>query len=256
MANEVASKQRMLPSGTYRTLREVVLDNLRSAILRGELAPGQRIFEMQIAAEMGTSRAPAREALRELEAEGLVESHANRGTYVATFNERDIIEIFAIRETLETLAVEWIVERRAAFHLRAMEQLVLQMEHLIEDSKNQAHDEVFNVGSYVRLDHAFHRELIAAAESNRLSALLDMLYAHVNVVMVVGSGTFDLKRIDQTVAEHRGILAALAHGDITVAQRLLREHLSTARQRILLALKRDPPIGSEVEEMLNVRGVG
>ena len=91
----------------YLPLRDVVFNTLRRAILRGELVPGQRLMEIQLAEKMGVSRTPVREALRQLELEGLVQIIPNKGAVVVGVTEKDIEDIYVIRMRMEDLGVGW-----------------------------------------------------------------------------------------------------------------------------------------------------
>ncbi len=93
------------------TLRDGVADALRQAIISGRWSPSSRLHEVRIAQQMGVSRAPVREALRQLEEEGLVRSEPNRGTFVTELSIRDIEEIQRLREVLECFALRRAADR-------------------------------------------------------------------------------------------------------------------------------------------------
>ena len=88
----------------YLPLRDVVFNTLRQAILRGELAPGERLMEIQLADKLGVSRTPIREAIRKLELEGLVVMIPRKGAEVARITEKDMRDVLEVRGTLEELA--------------------------------------------------------------------------------------------------------------------------------------------------------
>src|SRR6266576_848316 len=90
----------------HPTVREVAYRRLRQLIVDGTLAPGPRIFENELADQLGISRTPLREALRQLETEGLIYQHARRGAIIAQLSAADMHEEFLIRATLEGLAIE------------------------------------------------------------------------------------------------------------------------------------------------------
>ena len=95
----------------YLPLRDVVFLTLRKAILRGELAPGERLMELQLSERLGVSRTPIREAMRKLELEGLVVMVPRKGAEVAKISERSLKEVLEVRRALEELAVELACER-------------------------------------------------------------------------------------------------------------------------------------------------
>ena len=95
----------------YKPLRDLVFENLREAILKGDLNPGDRLMEVQLANKLGVSRTPVREAIRKLELEGLVIMLPRKGAYVADMSLKDIIEVLEIRASLEGLAAYLASER-------------------------------------------------------------------------------------------------------------------------------------------------
>src|SRR5215831_4822248 len=96
---------RVFPPATRLIFRNQVVDAVRNAILDGRLQPGQPITERTLAHDLQISRAPVREAMRELEKEGLVVTRPHRGTYVASFSDDDVLEIYTLRANLETMAL-------------------------------------------------------------------------------------------------------------------------------------------------------
>ena len=95
----------------YLPLRDVVFYTLRQAILKGELEPGERLMEMQLAEQLGVSRTPIREAIRKLELEGLVLMIPRRGAIVAKITEKDLRDVLEVRSSLERLSTELACER-------------------------------------------------------------------------------------------------------------------------------------------------
>src|SRR3990170_6280284 len=101
----VRGEMPLLPPATRLVFRSQVVDALRAAILGGRLQPGQPITERQLAHELQISRAPIREALRDLEKEGLIVTRPHKGTYIASYSDEDVREIYSLRATLETMAL-------------------------------------------------------------------------------------------------------------------------------------------------------
>ena len=95
----------------YLPLRDVVFKTLRQAILKGDLAPGERLMEIQLANQLGVSRTPIREAIRKLELEGLVIMIPRRGAEVAKITEKDLKDVLEVRTSLEELAIGLACER-------------------------------------------------------------------------------------------------------------------------------------------------
>ena len=105
----------------YLPLREVVFNTLRRAILRGELVPGQRLMEIQLAEKMGVSRTPVREAIRKLELEGLVVMIPRKGAEVAHISGKNLRDVLEVRRALEELAGELACKRMTEEELRQLE---------------------------------------------------------------------------------------------------------------------------------------
>ena len=95
----------------YLPLRDVVFNTLRQAIITGEFAPGERLMEISLANRLGVSRTPVREALRQLELEGLVRIIPNRGAFVEGITKEDVKDIYEIRARLEGLCAKWAADR-------------------------------------------------------------------------------------------------------------------------------------------------
>jgi len=193
-------------------LSDQVKEILLKRILDGEYSPGDRLVEMHIAQEFEISQAPVREALRELEALGFVESEPYRGTRVRAVTKSELTEIYPVRAALEEVAA-----RAAAVHLAGnVEALEAELEAMLAAAeKGDLYEEVQH-------DVEFHR-LIVGASGNRVlqdmwrslrieaRTLISVLKAHI--------GGYELAEM------HRPVLEALAEGDAEKAGSLLRNHV-------------------------------
>ena len=193
-------------------LSDQVKEILLKRILDGEYSPGDRLVEMHIAQEFEISQAPVREALRELEALGFVESEPYRGTRVRAVTKSELTEIYPVRAALEEVAA-----RAAAVHLAGnVEALEAELEAMLAAAeKGDLYEEVQH-------DVEFHR-LIVGASGNRVlqdmwrslrieaRTLISVLKAHI--------GGYELAEM------HRPVLEALAEGDAEKAGLLLRNHV-------------------------------
>ena len=110
----------------YRTLRENIADIIRKRIIYQELEPGQKIVEQDLAKEFKTSRAPIREALRQLELEGLVNIIPNKGAYVTGISDKDVHDIYMIRSMLEGLCVRWATEHITQEQLEELDEIKIE----------------------------------------------------------------------------------------------------------------------------------
>ena len=115
----------------YKPLRDVVFENLRSAILEGKLKSGQRLMEVQLAEQLGVSRTPVREAIRKLELEGLVVMLPRKGAYVANISVKDLMDVLEIRASLEGLGASLAAERRTEEDIKNLEEIEEECEQAV-----------------------------------------------------------------------------------------------------------------------------
>ena len=118
----------------YKPLRDVVFENLRTAILDGNLKAGQRLMEVQLAEQLGVSRTPIREAIRKLELEGLVVMLPRKGAYVANMSFKDLIDVLEVRASLEGLAGSLAAERRRDEDIEELEKLSKEFEQCVREA--------------------------------------------------------------------------------------------------------------------------
>ena len=150
----------------YLPLRDVVFQTLRAAILKGELKPGERLMELQLAAKLGVSRTPIREAIRMLEQEGLAVTIPRKGAEVAKMTEKDMEDVLLIRCSLEDLAVRLSCDKITAAELQ---ELRIAMEDFEKKTKSD------NVVEIAKADVTFHDILYKAADNPKLLLLLNNL---------------------------------------------------------------------------------
>jgi DNA-binding GntR family transcriptional regulator len=196
-------------------LRESTSARLRTLILQriidGHYPPGHRLKELQLARESNTSQAPVREALRELEATGVIESEPHRGSRVRTVSERELGEAYQVRAVLEQLAGEL-----TAGQFRGRETLLQRQ----ADKVKRAYEKG-NMEEYARHDLAFHRMIVAAAGNQVLLENWDALHFDIRARLFLGHSTPNLQ---STLDLHDEIVKALIQGKRRLAGRLLRMH--------------------------------
>jgi len=202
-----------------RSTHGLVADGIRLAILRGQLAPGQVLRQEELAKQFGLSRAPVREALRQLETEGLVVSYPNRGTVVAELSPEDIEEVFLIRITLETTALRLSVPNMTDSDFR-------KAVAVLDQTDNDP-----NPAQSAELNWAFHESLYAPAGLPRLLNIIRMLHNHALRYHLVGFIALDFKRDSQS--GHRKILEACRRRDQDCAVAALTQHLSESGKSIV-----------------------
>ena len=211
LASSVLQQQRSTPG--------LVADAIRLAILRGQLTPGQTLRQEELAKQFGLSRAPVREALRQLETEGLVVSYPHRGAVVARLSPEDIEEVFLIRITLETTLLRLAVPKLSDQDLRKAQAVLEQTDH----DPNPAHS--------AELNWAFHEVLYLPAGMPRMLSLVKTLHNHALRYHLVGFIALGFK--DQSQSGHRRILEACRNRDEAAALAALTEHLSESGKSIV-----------------------
>lgn len=215
------------------TAAEKVRRGLRAAIMSGALAAGAPIRQEELAAQYQVSRMPVREALRQLEAEGLVLIYPNRGAFVATLDPRAIREIYEIRMLLECDAL-----RRAVPALTtAVIERATEMLHQLD-----AAQETTNWGM---LDETFHATIYAPVDRPRLLDLITTLRRQVTQFYYVVTPLERYRARSQD--EHRQILAACAAGDVVGAVAALEAHLHNSADAAIAAI---PQPSAALEERL------
>ena len=150
----------------YLPLRDVVFNTLRQAILRGELKPGERLMEIQLANKLGVSRTPIREALRKLELEGLVNMVPRKGAEVADITEKSLRDVLEVRKALEELSVQLACEK-------STEEEIEELKRVAERFKDTLDDQ--DVTKIAEADVAFHDVIYTATDNQKLILLLNNL---------------------------------------------------------------------------------
>jgi DNA-binding GntR family transcriptional regulator len=198
----------------YRSLADQIASSIREAIAQGKIPPGARLLEPSLAKEMGTSRAPVREAIAELEREGLVVKEANRGARVAELTEQTVREVAEVRGLLEGAAASLAAERLTPADLEALEALAAGM----RDAARRG-----EYGRLVELDYQFHAT-ICRASGHRV--LYETWVAISGKVRLYLSATNLVYPNQQDIAHgHRAILDAIRAKSKERAHRAMQEHL-------------------------------
>ena len=205
-------------------LREQVKDVLLQRIIRGELQPGDRLVETRIAQELGTSQAPVREALRDLELLRLVESEPFRGARVRGFSEAELIEVYPVRAVLEELAAREATAR--------LEGDVSNLEAEVEAMRAAAREG--DLHGLVQHDFAFHRRIVEAAGNDVLLQCWKTLGVEGPITITI----YGTQVEPGDAAElHVPILDAIRSGSVAAAGREARRHVEyfakLARRRVL-----------------------
>jgi DNA-binding GntR family transcriptional regulator len=196
-------------------------ESLRAAILGGEVAPGERLGEVELAEQLGVSRTPVREALRRLAADGLVEVLPNRGARVAQWTTEDLEEIYDLRAMLESHGAARAAEHIDPAELPALRRLCAEMEACAERGRTRDLDRL------AELNAELHRRIVDAAASPRLASLIA---AVVQVPLVMRTfQRYDADALQRSLGHHRELVAALAAQDGEWARSVMRSHVLAAK---------------------------
>ena len=205
----------------YLPLRDVVFQNLRQAILRGELKPGERLMEIQLANKLGVSRTPIREAIRKLELEGLVLMIPRKGAEVAEISEKSLREVLEVRRSLEELAIELACQRITPEELTALEEAENRFARAVEDGE---------VMAIAESDENYHELIYQATANDRLVQILNNLREQMYRYRLEYIKDEDRRQI--LVVEHEHILRAVRRRDIADAKSAVREHIDNQQLTI------------------------
>lgn len=212
---QIARSLRITPVAA--PIREQVLANLRGAVLDGRFGPGQRLVERELCELTGASRSSVREALRQLESEGLVETVPNRGIVVARVSAKDAADLYGVRAALESLAARLFTERAGPDLRRQLDDALERIA-----SAAAAHDHAAMLAAKRR----FYDVLLRGADNDYL---LDMLSrAHARVHQLRATSLSRPGRPQESVAELRDLVDAVNRSDAEAAARAAGLHVAAA----------------------------
>lgn len=206
----------------HQTLREKILENIRDAILKGDLKPGERVSEPDIAERYGISRTPIREAFRQLESEGYLTVIPRKGAVVAKHSEKDIEEFYSIKSVLEGYAAQLAAERMTPKDIDKLEAINNRLEKL---SKSK------DVKTFFRAHNEFHEYFIRAAGNKKLHELIQQLLKKFEYLRIASLSLPG--RMEISVQEHKKIIEAFRNNDGLTADLLVRKNAAYGGQVLL-----------------------
>lgn len=211
---------------TYGNITDVVADRIRDMIVNGELQPGEWLKQAELAQALGVSTMPVREALRQLQAEGLVVFYPRRGARVAQLSISEFLELDLILEELEVLACKWIAEEGfRRLPLDHMKQVLAELEEA-----ERRHDVPQRLKCVRQFKFALYRAANKAYLLQLISALFDRGAQYRRVFSEVSELT------EQRIQAYRNIYQACEAGDLTLLTQRVRELYALARQAIISRL--------------------
>ncbi len=214
-------------------LRDVVFQTLRSAILTGELKPGERLMEIHLSKRLGVSRTPVRDALRMLEAEGLVTNVPRKGAVVAEISEKGLKDVLEVRRALDSFCAFLACERISDEEKEHLKEALSDFREAVASKDNEriAHSDV-----------AFHDIIIKATGNDRMVAIINNLaeqmyryrYEYIK----------DVTQHERLISEHERLMNAILEGNAHEASEASREHIDHQEQSILNQLHKQSGQGS------------
>ncbi len=203
------------------SLRGRVFNTIRENILSGYYMVGEELKEKAIGEELGVSRTPVREALRQLELEGLVEIIPNKGAYATGITDKDIKDIYAMRSLLEGLCARWAVKNITDRQIGELEEIQCLLEFHLKNG---------NLAPVVELDTRFHEILYKASESRMLTHTLTDFHHYVERVRKITLSSAE--RVSACFDEHNMLLGAIKNKDADLAEKLATEHVMNTIKNI------------------------
>lgn len=207
-------------------LREQVKGRLRDAIADGELQPGERLRERELCESLGVSRTSVREALRQLESEGLIETIPNKGVIVATVTPEEAAEIYAVRAALEALAAEAFTLHANAGHKQALRASYRKLEEAFKGN---------DLSGQLAAKEDFYGALLEGAGNRTAAQMLERLNAQIRQLRATSLARPGRSR--KSLAELRAIMTHALKGDGSAAADACRAHVQNASELAIAALR-------------------
>lgn len=215
-----------LDANSCKSLREIVFETIRNAIVQGDLKPGERLMEVQLAKELGVSRTPVRESIRKLELEGLVKMIPRKGAYVTPMSIKDLQEMMQIRGALESLVAELAAENATEEEIAAMRENNQKFEDsvLINDEEG-----------IIDYDIAFHEILYKACRNERLRQMIHTLREQMQRIRVEYVHNVDNKK--PLTGQHQAIIDNIAGHHPDEAGQYAARHIKITEKDMVAVLK-------------------
>jgi DNA-binding GntR family transcriptional regulator len=208
-------------------LRDAVIRLIEEALLMGELSPGSRIVEAELARQAGISRGPVREAIQQLVGEGVLVQYPSRGTFVVQWTPQAVGEAYTLRAVLERLAIQEAAKRATPEDIAQLQAIVDEMAVHARDGDNRA---------LVRLDVRFHEQLYALSGHSLLQEVLARLRRRLYALMGMDEGYMLHK--DEMARDHQRIVDALRAGDPALAGEVISAHILAVGAEVVEQVRR------------------
>lgn len=200
------------------SLSQQIRDQLLQRIMQGELVPGTRLVELKIAAEYSTSQAPVREALRELEALGVIETLPNKGARVRTITNEELAQLYDVRAQLESYATQLVTEKGISLKSRLRE---------VVTAMKKAARERDSIG-FASHNSLFHRIIVESSGNLKLLEIWETLNVQARTMTNVSRSRRNLMDLADS---HVAIIDAIASGKPATANKVAKDHVLTNRPK-------------------------
>lgn len=216
-----------------------VTDRLRALIADGTLESGAALSEVALAEEFEVSRTPVREALKQLQSEGLVTIRPRVGTFVTRPSRREIIELFQLKELLEGAAARLLAQRGEVPEIELLRENIARADAAVEAG---------DIDGYAALVDEFHDLIMRGADNRKLAQHYRMMMNQLAYSRRVHTSLSKPGRLVESDAEHHRVLELIVAKDGTTAERVMREHVRASQQALLEAMSfEEEPISAEKE---------
>lgn len=199
-----------------------VLSSLKEDILNGELKAGESLIESKVSEQLGVSRTPVREAIRQLESEGLVEYIQNKGAVIKGISHKDTLDIFTIRMKIEGLAAKWAAEKITNKEIEEMKEYI-ELEEFYTAKKDSIR--------LMKMDTKFHNIIFKASKSGPLMHMLNSFH---HFLQLARASSLEVPiRAEEALNEHKAIMNAIIEKDPDKAEKLMNNHVKKARNNYI-----------------------
>lgn len=220
-----------LPEGIWMdevlTIRARTAEMIRELILSGKLTPGQRLNEVELAARIGVSRGPLREALQHLAAENLVSIRSHHGSYVRTLEEHEVRELYDVRKILESAAAAMVAKNHSALDLETLRELLERTDRLMEENAPSPYP--------AKLD--FHAHLVTLTGNQSLVQVSRDVQGQ--LALARSRSGYQLDRARDAYEEHWSIFEAISSGQSKQASLVIERHLARACESAIKLMTRE-----------------
>lgn len=204
-----------------KSLSTEVFEQIRNDILNNKYKSGEKLIESQMANELNISRTPIREALKQLELEGLIEHIPNRGMIVKGISKQDVEDIYEIRAVLEKIAVQWSMERNPENWVDRLSEIYDLMEFYT--FKNE-------FKKFLELSTEFHETIYASCNSRYLQQVLSDYQVYVKLSR--NSSIQSTGRMEESLKEYATILEHIKAGNVEAACQAMKDHICHIRHKV------------------------